>query len=35
MHQFMAGTLEKVIEDIRQIQNNARNKNDTTGHAGR
>ena len=30
MHQLMAGTLEKVIGDIRQIQNNARNKNDTT-----
>ncbi|MGB8358149.1 MAG: phosphoketolase family protein, partial [Bacteroidales bacterium] len=30
MHQLMAGTLEKVIEDIRQIQKNARNKNDTT-----
>ncbi|MBE3143971.1 MAG: phosphoketolase family protein, partial [Planctomycetes bacterium] len=30
MHQLMAGTLEKVIEDIRQIQNNARIKNDTT-----
>ncbi|MDD5677095.1 MAG: phosphoketolase family protein [Kiritimatiellae bacterium] len=30
MHQLMAGTLEKVIESIRQIQDNARNKNDTT-----
>ncbi|MGK2940921.1 MAG: phosphoketolase family protein, partial [Immundisolibacter sp.] len=30
MHQLMAGTLEKVIEDIRNIQSNARNKNDTT-----
>jgi xylulose-5-phosphate/fructose-6-phosphate phosphoketolase len=30
MHQLMAGTLEKVIEDIRQIQSNARNKNDAT-----
>ena len=30
MHQLMAGTLDKVIEEIRQIQNNARNKNDTT-----
>ena len=30
MHQLMAGTLEKVIESIRQIQSNARNKNDTT-----
>jgi xylulose-5-phosphate/fructose-6-phosphate phosphoketolase len=30
MHQLMAGTLEEVIESIRQIQNNARNKNDTT-----
>ena len=26
----MAGVLEKVIDDIRQIQKNARNKNDTT-----
>ena len=30
MHQLMAATLEKAIEDIRQIQSNARNKNDTT-----
>jgi len=30
MHQLMAGTLDKVIENIRQIQKNARNKNDTT-----
>jgi xylulose-5-phosphate/fructose-6-phosphate phosphoketolase len=30
MHQLMAGTLETAIESIRQIQNNARNKNDTT-----
>ncbi len=30
MHQLMAGILEKTIEDIRQIQENARNKNDTT-----
>jgi xylulose-5-phosphate/fructose-6-phosphate phosphoketolase len=30
MHQLMAGTLEKIIEDILQIQSNARNKNDTT-----
>jgi xylulose-5-phosphate/fructose-6-phosphate phosphoketolase len=30
MHQLMAGTLEEVIESIRQIQNNARNKNDPT-----
>ena len=30
MHQLMAGTLEKVIEDIRQIQGNARTKTDTT-----
>jgi xylulose-5-phosphate/fructose-6-phosphate phosphoketolase len=29
MHQLMAGTLEKAIEDIRQIQGNARNNNDT------
>jgi xylulose-5-phosphate/fructose-6-phosphate phosphoketolase len=27
MHQLMAGTLEKVIKNIKQIQNNARNKN--------
>ena len=30
MHQLMASTLEEVIESIRQIKNNARNKNDTT-----
>jgi xylulose-5-phosphate/fructose-6-phosphate phosphoketolase len=30
MHQLMAGVLEEVIESIRQIQHNARNKNDTT-----
>jgi xylulose-5-phosphate/fructose-6-phosphate phosphoketolase len=30
MHQLMAGTLEKAIESIRQIQINARNENDTT-----
>ena len=30
MHQLMAGTLEKAIEDIQQIQNNARDKNDVT-----
>ena len=30
MHQLMAGTLEKAIESIRQIQSNARDKNDTT-----
>ena len=35
MHQLMAATLEKVIEDIRQIQTNARNNNDTAGPAGR
>lgn len=29
MHQLMASTLDKVIEDIRKIQNNARSKNDT------
>jgi xylulose-5-phosphate/fructose-6-phosphate phosphoketolase len=29
MHQLMAGTLEDVIERIRQIQSNARKKNDT------
>src|SRR5487761_2281300 len=29
MHRTMAATLEKVIEGIRQIQKNARNKNDT------
>jgi xylulose-5-phosphate/fructose-6-phosphate phosphoketolase len=30
MHQLMASTLEKAIGHIRQIQSNARNKNDTT-----
>ncbi|HMA64998.1 MAG TPA: phosphoketolase family protein [Chitinispirillaceae bacterium] len=30
MHQCMAGTLDKVIEDIHRIQDNARNNNDTT-----
>ncbi len=30
MHQLMAAALDKAIEDIRQIQSNARNKNDTT-----
>src|SRR5665811_391635 len=30
MHQLMAATMEKAIEEIRQIQKNARNKNDTT-----
>ena len=30
MHQLMAGTLEKAIESIQQIQNNARDKNDVT-----
>ena len=30
MHQLMASTLEKAIEDIRQIQDNAREKNDVT-----
>jgi len=30
MHQLMASALEKAIENIRQIQNNARNNNDTT-----
>ena len=30
MHQLMAAILEKTIEDIQQIQSNARNKNDTT-----
>ena len=30
MHQLMASTLEKTIEKIRQIQSNARDKNDTT-----
>ncbi len=28
MHQLMADTLDKVIEDIKKIQNNARNKNE-------
>ncbi len=30
MHQLMAGALEKVIGDIRRIQENARNKNDAS-----
>ena len=30
MHQLMAGTLEKAIGEIRQIQENARNKDDAT-----
>ena len=30
MHQLMASTLEKAIEDIRQIQKKARNNNDNT-----
>src|SRR6202522_806958 len=30
MHQLMAATMQQVIEDIRQIQSNARNKNDNT-----
>ncbi|MGB6063447.1 MAG: phosphoketolase family protein [Desulfomonilaceae bacterium] len=30
MHQLMATILEKAVEGIRQIQSNARNKNDTT-----
>jgi xylulose-5-phosphate/fructose-6-phosphate phosphoketolase len=30
MHQLMATILEKAIQDIQQIQSNARNKNDTT-----
>jgi xylulose-5-phosphate/fructose-6-phosphate phosphoketolase len=30
MHQLMAGTLEKVIEEIRSIQSRARTQNDTT-----
>jgi len=30
MHQLMAVTLEKATEDIRQIQSNARSKNDST-----
>ena len=30
MHQLMAGILETVIDDIRHIQSNARNNNDTT-----
>jgi xylulose-5-phosphate/fructose-6-phosphate phosphoketolase len=28
MHQLMAATMEKAVQDIRQIQNNARNKDD-------
>jgi hypothetical protein len=30
MHELMAATMEKAIEDIRRIQTNARNKSDTT-----
>ena len=30
MHQLMAATLEQAVEEIRQIQNNARGNNDTT-----
>ncbi len=30
MHQLMAGTLEKVIENIQQIQSHARNKNEAS-----
>ena len=30
MHQLMAATLEKAVEDIRKIQNGARDKNDAT-----
>ena len=30
MHQLMAGTLDKVIEEIQRIQSNARQHNDTT-----
>jgi xylulose-5-phosphate/fructose-6-phosphate phosphoketolase len=30
MHQLMAGTIDKAIEDIRRIQDNARNKNDAS-----
>src|SRR5277367_4768962 len=30
MHQLMAATMQQVIEDIRQIQSNARNNNDNT-----
>ena len=30
MHQLMAGTLEEAIKGIRQIQSNARSKNDAT-----
>ncbi len=30
MHQLMAGVLDEVIEEIRQIQSQARSKNDTT-----
>ncbi len=30
MHQLMAAVLDQVIEEIRQIQSNARSKNDTT-----
>src|SRR5512136_1520312 len=30
MHQLMAATLDRAVEDIRQIQSNARSNNDTT-----
>ena len=30
MHELMASTLEKAIVHIREIQNNARDRNDTT-----
>ncbi len=30
MHELMANTMEVVIEDIKRIQSNARNKNDTS-----
>lgn len=32
MHQLMAATLDRAIEDIRQIQKTARSDNDTTRH---
>ena len=35
MHQLMAATMDQAIEDIREIQENARDKSDALGRAGR
>ena len=35
MHELMAATMEKVVEDIQQIQRNARSKNAEPAHVGR